>query len=442
MISDKEKKTFTVASSDDEGELSLGSHSETGSSDEEVSSVYSDEDDGSYNGVSSDEGEGGTATATTSKPEGGAPKSTTKPTATAAPQGLKLKISKKTAKKGGAKSPRASPQPSVARSRLSNWAQHKLNRTQPAGDEDNASECSSQDSDEGHGKGPRFVVWEQSTIKNVGSSSLKAVVGACTIVKQGKPIDASSFEAGEYLPQASDYSIVCVTQADDEADTYRAVHCSDTNTYAVLLASTYDNEAVRIIMAKATPVRKTLDICNFSLTPHASPDNPVLARYAEKFNTAGGGIIFSTRNAKTYITKIEAAAAKATTKRKADVDDESHPAKKPKPVGSTAVNAPAKTKGKRSKAKQQPQGDSVVEAVVTLPPAPDQTAAPLPAKDHQTTLATIAACIAAGHNSDIPAQQFSTFAQAASFFEQAYTAAVFVAGLPKHVSGILNNPRP
>ena len=420
MTSTTEKTAFTVVSDNDEAsDHSLGSQST--SSDEEQSE-YSDDD--SFDGTTSDE-------------EDITPVLNEAVVAAVEEKASKLKVPKVSKKgvKSQQSSPQASPKLKGKKSHL--WANAKGVRRKPADvGTDNASECSSQEVDvEDDGTAEvSFIVWEGMT-KTAGSAAVKLVKGVCSVVKDGKPVDATTFDGRQYFTSADDYSVVKVEQ-NGEVDVYRAVHCKPTNTYGVLVASNYDNEAVRIIMEKVTPVRKTVDICNFSLNPQGSPENPVLARYAEKFNVAAGGIIFSSRNAKTYIAKLEAA---KTSKRKVVGEEQSTPSKKAK------AEEPAKAPEDKKKKKKQPKvGSANRKDTAKTPEAEDEVVKATvsgPAPPHAnmlSDLSKLAAQLADEHKSG-EYGDFKTFSEAATFFEQAYKTAIFVADLPQHiVAGMFN----
>jgi hypothetical protein len=103
-----------------------------------------------------------------------------------------------------------------------------------------------------------------------------------------------------FLGTNLDYSIV----KSRSNNTYRALFCHEINTFAVLAATTFDNTAVQTILRKQTAVRKSVQICQYSLdTSLECPANFV--KLAKKLDIANGGIVFSTVTAQMYLEKVK-----------------------------------------------------------------------------------------------------------------------------------------
>lgn len=133
------------------------------------------------------------------------------------------------------------------------------------------------------------------------------------LVKQGTTI--TSKKATAFLERNKDYSIVKVK---DSNRFFRAIHVknSDIDAYAVIVSPTHDNSAVQVCMGKQTAVRKTVPMCEFSITPGLCPSN--LLKYYNKLDLSTGNMFFSTDNAKAYLAKI---GCQENKKRKADQDE-------------------------------------------------------------------------------------------------------------------------
>ena len=124
-----------------------------------------------------------------------------------------------------------------------------------------------------------------------------------------------------------DYSIV----RSENGNVYRALFCKDLNTFAVLTASAFDNTAVQTVLRKQTAVRKSKEICEYSLdTTKACPSN--FAKLAKKLDIDKGGIVFSTVTAKMYLEKVKSTPVVPVQKRSAEVvkDSVEVPCKKAK----------------------------------------------------------------------------------------------------------------
>lgn len=158
----------------------------------------------------------------------------------------------------------------------------------------------------------KFVQFNSDATKTLRPFKATDADTSFTVVKINRPVESSQLHC--YLENNLDYSIV----KSKSGNLFRAVYCKELTTFAVLAASVFDNTAVQTVLNKQTAVRKSKEICEFSLdTTKPCPSNFV--KLAKKLDLDKGGMVFSTITAKMYLEKAKSTPVPAVqVKRSAD----------------------------------------------------------------------------------------------------------------------------
>ena len=132
---------------------------------------------------------------------------------------------------------------------------------------------------------------EFHTDKDKTCRSFKKAIKAAesfTLVKQGKTVDTIE-KGSQFFEDNRDYSVV---KSDVTKSLFRAVHVktSDKDVYAVVFSVAFDNMAVQRSMGKQTAVRKTVAMCEYSLSDDKQTCPASLQKYKERLGLEDGGI--------------------------------------------------------------------------------------------------------------------------------------------------------